>query len=87
MYKSTYSRSRHYLEVSVQIHTQVALPPEKETPVTIGQEVVRASEPVWATWRGQKLCNYRDSNSEISVFQPAASRYTNCFIPAYFKDL
>jgi hypothetical protein len=37
MYRSTYSRPRQYLEVSVQLHSQVASPVEKETPVPIGQ--------------------------------------------------
>jgi hypothetical protein len=34
-------------------------------------------EPVWTTRRGEKSCPYRDSNSDPSAVQPAASLYTD----------
>jgi murein endopeptidase len=37
---------------------------------------------VWITWRGDNSWPYRDSNSNPSVFQPVASRYTDYAIPA-----
>jgi hypothetical protein len=41
-----------------------------------------APELVWTTWRKESSCPYRDTNSEITAVQPAASRYTNWAIPA-----
>jgi hypothetical protein len=55
MYRSMYSRLRHYLEVSGQFHVPAALPPEKNSPVPIGQCAGWASEPGWTTWRGEKI--------------------------------
>jgi hypothetical protein len=37
--------------VSGQLHAPAALPPGKEPPVPIGQEVRWTPEPVWTTWR------------------------------------
>jgi hypothetical protein len=39
-------------------------------------------EPVWMTWRRENDSPYRDSNSDPSVIQPVASRYTYYAIPA-----
>jgi hypothetical protein len=39
------------LEASGQLHALTALPPGKERPVPIGEEVGWASEPVWTIWR------------------------------------
>jgi hypothetical protein len=47
-------------------------------------------EPVWTTWRNENFCPHRDSNSKPSVFQPIASRYTDCAIQAHshpYKNL
>jgi hypothetical protein len=73
--------------VDVQIHVFLtsalvggewsALPTGKEPPVPIGQEVGWTSEPVWTTWRRENSSLYRDSNSDSSVVQPVASRYTD----------
>jgi hypothetical protein len=41
--KNSYFWPRHYLEVSGQLQTPVALPPEKESPVAIGQDAGWAS--------------------------------------------
>jgi hypothetical protein len=34
------------------------------------------------TWRREKSCPYRDSNSDLSAFQPIANRFTDCAISA-----
>jgi hypothetical protein len=54
----------------------------KEPPVLIGQEVGCTSEPVWTIWRSENSLPHRDSNSDFSVIQPVASRYTVYAIPA-----
>jgi hypothetical protein len=64
------------MQVSGQLHAPNALPP-----VPIGKEAGWAPEPVW-TWRGEKSCPYRDSNSDPSTVQPVANRYTDCAIAA-----
>jgi hypothetical protein len=52
-------------------------PGERVPPVPIGYEAGWSQEAVWTTWRGEKSCPYRDSNSD----PPVASRYTDCAIP------
>jgi hypothetical protein len=37
-----------------------------------------APEPVWTTWRSENSWHYRDPNSDSSVVQPVANRYTDC---------
>jgi hypothetical protein len=37
---------------------------------------------VWTTWRGDKSCPYRYSNSYPSAVEPVVIRYTDCVIPA-----
>jgi hypothetical protein len=54
-----------------------ALPPGKEPPVPIEQEAGWTQQPVWTTWRRENSWPYRDSNSDPSVVQPVASRYTD----------
>jgi hypothetical protein len=56
--------------------------PRENSPLRIGWEVRWTPEPVWTTWRKENSWTYRNSNSEPSVVQPAASRYTVCAIPA-----
>jgi hypothetical protein len=38
------------------------------------------------TWRRENSWPYRDSNSDILVVQPVASRYTGYTIPAHDDD-
>jgi hypothetical protein len=52
----------------------------KEPPVLIGQEAGWTPKPVWGTWRGENSCLHQDSNSDPSIVQPVASRYTDCAI-------
>jgi hypothetical protein len=65
------------VKVSGQLHAPAALPPRKEPPVPIGEEVGWTSEPVWMIWRRENSWNYRDSNSDPLVVQSVASRYTD----------
>jgi hypothetical protein len=47
-------------------------------------------EPVWAIWRRENSSPYRDSNSDPSVVQSVASRYTDYATPArnqYFTQV
>jgi hypothetical protein len=81
MYRSIFSRPRHNLEASGQLHAPAALTPGKEPPVPIGEEVGLIPEPVWTTWRRENSWFYRESNSGPSVVQPVASHYTDCAIP------
>jgi hypothetical protein len=71
------------LEVSGQLHAPIALSPAKEPPVPIGYKVVWTPEPVWTTWRRENSWPYRNTNSDPSVVQLVASRYTDWAIPAY----
>jgi hypothetical protein len=43
-------------------------------------------EPVWTTWRSENSYTHRDSNLDLLVVQPVASRYTDCVIPALGED-
>jgi hypothetical protein len=58
--------------VSGQLHAPAALPP-----VPIGSEAGWAPEPVCTMWRRENSWPYQDSNSDPSVVQPVASRYTD----------
>jgi hypothetical protein len=51
-----------------------------ESPVPIGKGAWWAPEPVWTTWGRTNSWPYQDSNSDPSVVQPVANRYTNCAI-------
>jgi hypothetical protein len=52
--------------------------PWKELPVPIGYKIGWAPEPVWRLWKRENSWPYRDSNSDLSVVKPVASRYTDC---------
>jgi hypothetical protein len=47
----------------------------------------KTSEPVWTIWRRGNYWLYRDSNSDTSVVQLVASRYTDYVIPAPYNLL
>jgi hypothetical protein len=80
------------VDVSIHVFTTLASRPgrfnlETEPPVPIGQETGWAQEPVCATWKKENSWYHRDSNSDPSVVQPVASRYTDCAIPASALDV
>jgi hypothetical protein len=56
--------------------------PRERAPSTLRYEVGWTPEQVWTTWRRENSWSYRDLNSDPSVVQPVASRYTDCTIPA-----
>jgi hypothetical protein len=66
--------------VNGQLHALGALPLGKEPPVPIGQGAGWTPEPVWTTLRRENSWPYWDSNSDPSVVQPVANRYTDCAI-------
>jgi hypothetical protein len=66
--------------MSGQFHAPAALPPGIEHLVPIGYEVGWTPEPVWTTWR--KFLTLPGLDSDHSVVQPVASRYTDWAIPA-----
>jgi hypothetical protein len=68
--------------VSGQLRAPAALPPGEETPVPIEEEAGCTPDPVWTTWRRENSWPYRDLNSDPSVVQPVASRYTDYAMPA-----
>jgi hypothetical protein len=80
MYRSIFSRPRHQLEVSGKLHAPSALPPGERALCThwIGGSVgPRASLDA-----AEKILDHTGTrNSEPSVFQPVASRYTDYTIP------
>jgi hypothetical protein len=76
MYWSTFSWPRHYVEVSGQLHAPAALPPEK-TPRThwIGGWMDPRSS--LDDLEKRKFLTPLGLNSDPSVVQPVASRYTD----------
>jgi hypothetical protein len=59
-----------------------SLPHGENPPVPIGKEAGWDPESVWPLWRTEIFLPYRDSNSDPSIVQPVASRYTDCAISA-----
>jgi hypothetical protein len=68
--------------MSGQLHAPAALLPGKVSPLPIGKEVGWTPVPVRMARRRENSWPYRDSNSDPSVVQPVASRYTDYAIPA-----
>jgi hypothetical protein len=56
-------------------------PGVKDT-VPLEYEARWAPEPVWTIWRSENSCPHRDTNSDLFVVHPVASRVTGCAIPA-----
>jgi hypothetical protein len=55
--------------------------PGERAPGTDWRGIGWTPEPVWTLWRRENSWPYRDSNSDPSVVQSVASRYTDCLIP------
>jgi hypothetical protein len=55
----------------------VSFTPRERSPDTHWIEVEWTPEPVWTVWRREIFLPYRDSNSDPSVVQSVASRYTD----------
>jgi hypothetical protein len=62
------------MEVSSQLHTPAASPPEKEPLVPIGQEAGWVPEPVWMRWRREKFP--APVGIGTPIIQSVAKRYT-----------
>jgi hypothetical protein len=58
---------------------------EERAPVPIEYEAGWAPEPIWTTLRIENSLPYRDSNSDPSVVQPVASRYTDYNYSMYME--
>jgi hypothetical protein len=41
-------------------------------------------EPVWKIWGSENSWSYLDSNSDLSIVRPAASRYTGCINAEFY---
>jgi hypothetical protein len=65
------------MQVSRQIHAQATLPP-----VPIGKETEWTPKPIRTMWGREYSWSYWDSNSDPSVVQLVANRYTDYAIPA-----
>jgi hypothetical protein len=72
------------MEVSGQLHAPVTLLSGKEL---FEYEIRWDPEPVWTTWARENSWPYRDLNSDSSVVQPVASRYTDYWNSAVIKDI
>jgi hypothetical protein len=83
IYRSTFSLSRHLLELSDQIHASAALSQWEKPPVPIGYEARRSSEPLRKIWRRENSLPYQDTNSDPSVVQSVANLYTDCTTRLY----
>jgi hypothetical protein len=58
------------MEVSTQLHTPDALPPEKQPSVSIGQEAGQAPEPVWTLRKKEKSYPWWKSDPDRPVRTP-----------------
>jgi hypothetical protein len=53
---------------------------------TLKMEARWAPEPVWTTWKRENSWPYWDSDSDSSVVQPVASRYTDWAVSAPYLN-
>jgi hypothetical protein len=81
-----YSWPRQWIEVSGQLHVPAALTPREIVPNTRLDRRLGGPQSRFGR-RGENCLPYRDSNSEPSVVQPVASRYTECATPALWTLL
>jgi hypothetical protein len=54
----------------------------KDPPVLTEYDAGWASGTIWTTFRKEKDCPYRDSNSDPLAIKPVASSCNDCDIPA-----
>jgi hypothetical protein len=57
----------------------------RESLILVGLEAGCAPGPVWTLWRRGKSWLYLNSNSDPSVFQSLASRYTDLATEVQFQ--
>jgi hypothetical protein len=86
MYRSTFSCPWHWLEVKCQLHVLPSYSLGRESPDPWDRKM-GGPDSMYGRMEKWKLLTYRDLNSNPSVGQPAANRYTDCATTALTEKI